>query len=343
MTSLVAWVGADSRGPSSLNIAANSRITWRVENSAAYHWDQGKKVFASLSVPLVAGFVGDVLFPALVLPGVIDRIDRGVFRPDGSIVEGVISALRRGWRDYPPVERRNVNVYVAYRTGEGMSCQFRLTSLSHRDGVPADWTTREIPVPSSFLGLPPDRRFGENRRQGSARLVAGDQCRRHEPGSLQWLRRRRGRARRPGFRRRAATRLRLQDRARAAARHHPRQPTLLCGSPPHRRRSPGRGRMAQRPVRARRRTHQAAHPWSSAAAAAGHAIAEDPAIGVPQTRLVADEQMQNDRSSSRCRGRQGVADDPGTTHVLSQPFCRLRSRRSQPGVDGHGMTSTRRL
>ena len=32
MTSLVAWVGADSRGPASLNIAADSRITWRPEN-----------------------------------------------------------------------------------------------------------------------------------------------------------------------------------------------------------------------------------------------------------------------------------------------------------------------
>lgn len=64
MTALVAWVGADSRGPASLNIAADSRITWRPENSSAHHWDQGKKVFASSSVPLVIGFVGDVLFPA---------------------------------------------------------------------------------------------------------------------------------------------------------------------------------------------------------------------------------------------------------------------------------------
>jgi hypothetical protein len=155
MTSLVAWVGADSRGPSSLNIAADSRITWGAGTSVSYHWDQGKKVFASSSVPLVIGFVGDVLFPALVLPGVIDRIDRGVFRPDGSVVEGVIAALRRGWRDYPPAERRDVNVYVAYRTGEGMSCRFRLTSLSHRSGASADWAARDIPVPScsAFLKI----------------------------------------------------------------------------------------------------------------------------------------------------------------------------------------------
>jgi hypothetical protein len=74
MTSLVAWVGADSHGPASLNIAADSRISWAVRRSAAYHWDQGKKVFASSTVPLVIGFVGDVLFPALVLPGIIDLV-----------------------------------------------------------------------------------------------------------------------------------------------------------------------------------------------------------------------------------------------------------------------------
>jgi hypothetical protein len=153
MTSLVAWVGADSRGPASLNIAADSRITWRPENSAAYHWDQGKKVFASSSAPVVIGFVGDVLFPALVLPGVFDRIDRGVFRPDGSVVGGVIAALRRGWRDYPASERRNVNVYVAHRAGEGMSCGFRLTSLSHRTGSATDWVASDIQVPASSAFL----------------------------------------------------------------------------------------------------------------------------------------------------------------------------------------------
>lgn len=153
MTSMVAWVGADSRGPASLNIAADSRIIWRPENSAAYHWDQGKKVFAAASAPLVIGFVGDVLFPALVLPGLIDRIDRGVFRPDGSVVEGVISALRRGWRDYPSVERRTVNVYVAYRDGEGMSCRFHLTSLSHRTSSGTDWRVSDVPVPNSSAFL----------------------------------------------------------------------------------------------------------------------------------------------------------------------------------------------
>lgn len=149
MTSLVAWVGADSHGPASLNIAADSRITW----GAGTHWDQGKKVFAASSVPLVIGFVGDVLFPALVLPGIIDRIDRGVAPPDGSMVGTVIAALRRGWRDYPATERRQVNICIACRFGEGMSSQFQLTLLSHRTQVSADWAVSDIPVPSASACL----------------------------------------------------------------------------------------------------------------------------------------------------------------------------------------------
>jgi hypothetical protein len=148
MTSLVAWVGADSRGPASLNIATDSRITWTPSASPSYHWDQGKKVFASLTAPLVIGFVGDVLFPALALPGIIERIDRGVFRADGSIVDGVIAALRREWRDYPAAERRAVSIYIAHRIGDDRSCRFYLTCLSHRVSTPTDWMIKDVPIPS---------------------------------------------------------------------------------------------------------------------------------------------------------------------------------------------------
>jgi hypothetical protein len=146
MTSLVAWVGADSHGPASLNIASDSRISWMVGRSISHHWDQGKKIFASMTVPLIVGYVGDVLFPTLVLPGVIDRIDRQVFRTDGAAVEGLMSAIRREWRDYPAEERRRLSIYIGHRIGEGMSSTFRLTQLSNRDGGIDSWQAREIPV-----------------------------------------------------------------------------------------------------------------------------------------------------------------------------------------------------
>lgn len=149
VTSLVAWVAADTRGPSSLNIATDSRITWSSDQPASYGWDYAQKVFASTKVPLLVGFVGDVLFPALVVPGIISRIDRGVFRSDGSIAEGVVEALRRAWREYPPAERRPLNIYLAHRIGDGVSAHFTLTAVSYKPDGAKKWTIQHIPVPSA--------------------------------------------------------------------------------------------------------------------------------------------------------------------------------------------------
>lgn len=149
LTSLVAWIGADSRGPASLNIACDSRISWIAGQSVSHHWDHGKKAFASMTAPLIAGYVGDVLFPALVLPGAIDRIDRQVFRTDGAAVEGVISVIRRAWRDYPKAERRPVAIYIGHRVGEGRPSRFRLTQLSNKDGGVDSWQTHDLPIPTT--------------------------------------------------------------------------------------------------------------------------------------------------------------------------------------------------
>jgi hypothetical protein len=165
MTSLVAWVGADSRGPSSLNLATDSRITWPASTSTTYHWDHGKKVFASATTPLVVGFVGDVLFPALMVPSIVDRIDRGVFRADGSTANGLIAALRREWRDYPTAQRRPVSIYIAHRIGNGMSASFRLTSLSHQGRASADWMMEEVSISPTSSCLVID---------GSGRIVVRD-------------------------------------------------------------------------------------------------------------------------------------------------------------------------
>jgi hypothetical protein len=153
MTSLVVWVAADARGPASLNIASDSRISWSgADGLLSHRWDHGKKVFASSNAPLIVGFVGDVLFPALVLPGVIDRIDRQVFRDDGATVDGLIAAVRREWRVYPAEERRRLRIYIGHRIGERMSAKFRLTLLSNPKGGNS-WETHEINVPSASTCL----------------------------------------------------------------------------------------------------------------------------------------------------------------------------------------------
>lgn len=149
MTSLIAWVAADSRGPSSLNIATDSRITWSVDGSLSHYWDRGRKVFASASKPLIVGYVGDVLFPNLVIPNILDRIDRSVFRSDGALLDGFTSAVRHEWRGYPASERRGMSIYLGFRSGVGMSAAFRLRKLVYKSGGSGEWQTAEIPVPSS--------------------------------------------------------------------------------------------------------------------------------------------------------------------------------------------------
>jgi hypothetical protein len=158
LTSLIAWIASDSHGPSSLNIATDSRISWPKpsHNVPNYYWDQGKKVFACKNEPVIIGFVGDVLFPALILPSLIDRIDRGVIRVEG-IEAGILSALHSGWKDYPYQEQRGTTFYLAYRDNTGMKAQFHLVSfsvsISNKNG--ANWTSRDYAIPekSAYLDI----------------------------------------------------------------------------------------------------------------------------------------------------------------------------------------------
>jgi len=149
MTSIVVWSAADARGPASINIATDSRISW----GGTHHWDQGKKVFAASSRPLVVGFVGDVLFPTLSIPVVLDRIDRGMFDGGASLSSTVIAAIRALWRDYPDREHRLQKIFIAYRTGAGMAATFGLTVMSHAGGPKSRWTTSEVAIPPRSLPL----------------------------------------------------------------------------------------------------------------------------------------------------------------------------------------------
>ncbi|MBU4251838.1 MAG: hypothetical protein KKC39_08415 [Candidatus Omnitrophica bacterium] len=74
MTLLISWLGVDSRGPSSIYIASDSRISWQ----NGRRWDYSRKVFGFNNSPDILGYCGDVLFPTLVLPQVIDLADRGL-------------------------------------------------------------------------------------------------------------------------------------------------------------------------------------------------------------------------------------------------------------------------
>lgn len=71
MTLLVSWIAVDSRAPSSIYVASDSRISW----GGSTNYDFGKKVFACKNYPEIFGYCGDVLFPVMMLSQVVDSID----------------------------------------------------------------------------------------------------------------------------------------------------------------------------------------------------------------------------------------------------------------------------
>ena len=73
MTLLVSWIGVDTHGISSAYIVSDSRFSW--ENG---HFDYGKKVFASHLYPEIFGYVGDVLFPSIILSQIVEMIDSNI-------------------------------------------------------------------------------------------------------------------------------------------------------------------------------------------------------------------------------------------------------------------------
>lgn len=144
MTSIQAWAGVDPHGVASLYIASDSRISW----GSTHHWDRGRKVFAADRMPHVFGYWGDVLFPALALPQIIDQIDYGIA---GAATENewravVERRIRMLWQGYPIEEKRTFGVLHGYRIGEGVGSRFGLTIVEYRRQAET-WNSRSVPMP----------------------------------------------------------------------------------------------------------------------------------------------------------------------------------------------------
>jgi hypothetical protein len=74
MTTLIAWVSVDARGPSAAYLASDSRITWGPER----RWDSGRKLFASRTTPDLFGYAGEAFFPSQALSQALDLVDRSI-------------------------------------------------------------------------------------------------------------------------------------------------------------------------------------------------------------------------------------------------------------------------
>ena len=158
MTTLLAWVGADQRGPASIRVAADSRISWRsADGTVLRKWDFGRKVFASQQYPDVVGYCGDVLFPTQTLGQIVELIDRDAFFPIGAPsndkADLIVAALERAAAEYPPEETRDFSIVYATRTGENMKGRFELRIVPFSAGKARKLTPMEIPNKSGVLTI----------------------------------------------------------------------------------------------------------------------------------------------------------------------------------------------
>jgi hypothetical protein len=158
MTTLLAWVGADQRGPASIRIATDSRISWSSENGTVLRkWDFGRKVFASQRYPDVVGYCGDVLFPTQTLSQLIELIDRDVFFPVGveprDKVRLIVEALERAASEYPPEETRDFTIVHATRIGENIAGTFELNVIPFSAGKARSISPVEVPTKSGMLKI----------------------------------------------------------------------------------------------------------------------------------------------------------------------------------------------
>jgi len=90
MTLLVSWLAVDSRRPSTVYIAADSRISWNESVKFGY----GKKVFAFRNSPDILGYCGDVLFPLIVLSQLVELADAGSLFGDSCNCDAKFEAVR---------------------------------------------------------------------------------------------------------------------------------------------------------------------------------------------------------------------------------------------------------
>ncbi len=139
MTSLLVWVASDSRGPSSLNMATDSRLSWPGE----VRWDEAKKVYASREQPFIFSFCGDSFFPTHALGKIVDQLDAGLIHT----FDEVEKLLRKLWTGYPIIHDEKFTIYAGFRTGEFMNSRFSLIKmrLSYSDEI-GQWKNEEVDV-----------------------------------------------------------------------------------------------------------------------------------------------------------------------------------------------------
>lgn len=153
MTTLVCWCGVDSRAPSALYVASDSRITW---GNADAPWDGGRKIFRFAGRSDVLAFAGDVVFAVNVLSRLVVLVDSGAIDlPAESerrfeVIKAYIENAIAKWPNGRELSS-GVSIVYATRTGEGMGLVFNAFGLSWAKGK--GWRAEQFKTPVSESGL----------------------------------------------------------------------------------------------------------------------------------------------------------------------------------------------
>ena len=152
MTTFIAWVGADSRGPASINFSTDSRISRGV--TGVQKWDLGKKTFACNFSADIFGYVNDVLFPSTILSQMVSLIDSGClftnFTPSNERFDIVFSHIKHAFDEYSSAMKVPFTIFHASRENDEMASIFKLNVITAEklNGSLWDVKATKITVPS---------------------------------------------------------------------------------------------------------------------------------------------------------------------------------------------------
>jgi len=132
MTSVAIAVGVDSRGPASLYMITDSRITWTDANG---YWDRCQKAFISRSSPDIFAYMGDAFFPPAVIRQICEQANHGLFISAIEHAEVRHLAFRKriqaSIREYHSDIIADFSIFHAARESEFMSSKFRLWEIKY--------------------------------------------------------------------------------------------------------------------------------------------------------------------------------------------------------------------
>jgi hypothetical protein len=152
MTTFVAWLGVDSRGPASIYFASDSRVSW----GSNLAWDHGRKLFACRRYPDILGYIGDVLFPSQVLGQLVDIIDADLLFGSSDSPESrwmkIASIVQDSFGTYPASKSSDFTIVYCTRESSGMTSVFHMCTLNWtQDG---GWVNRvSIDLPGESGGI----------------------------------------------------------------------------------------------------------------------------------------------------------------------------------------------